>query len=248
MLGLPSTTAACLFDLDGVLTNSAKLHALAWGTIFDEYLLRLSEKTGWQFIPFDRDADYRTFVDGRPRLEGVHAFLASRGLSLSHKAARTLADRKGVVLAASLTGRGVSALPGARRYLEAAGRAGIERGVVSASASTVPMLEQAGLATLVEEQVDATIIRLRHLRSRPATDCILFACLRLGVRPGDAVTLTHSPAGVAAGLAAGLAVIGVGDGPDGDLLRAVGAHQVVPSLRALLDSRLLRKSGQTRGY
>jgi beta-phosphoglucomutase-like phosphatase (HAD superfamily) len=239
MLGLPSTTAACLFDLDGVLTNSAQLHALAWGTVFDEYLLRLSEKTGWLFIPFDRDADYRDYVEGRSRLEGVHAFLASRGIALSEEAAHTLASRKGVVLAASLRGRGASALAGARRYLEAAGRAGIERAVISASTSTVPMLEQAGLATLVEEHVDAEVIRLRHLRSRPAADCLLFACLRLGVPPGDVVTFTQSPAGVAAGLSAGLTVIGVGDGRDAELLRGGGAHQVVPSLRALLDSRLL---------
>ena len=82
MLGLPGTTKACLFDLEGVLTDSALLHAWAWGEVFDEFLLRLSDKTGWHFIPFDRDADYRAYLDGRPRLEGIHAFLDSRGIRL----------------------------------------------------------------------------------------------------------------------------------------------------------------------
>ena len=82
MLGLPATVRACLFDLEGVLTDSAVLHALAWGEVFDDFLLRLADKTGWQFIPFDRDFDYRAYLDGRPRLEGVHAFLDSRGIRL----------------------------------------------------------------------------------------------------------------------------------------------------------------------
>jgi beta-phosphoglucomutase-like phosphatase (HAD superfamily) len=80
MLGLPATIRACLFDLEGVLTDSALLHAWAWSEVFDEFLLRLNEKTGWRFIPFDRGGDYRDYLEGRPRLEGVHAFLGSRGI------------------------------------------------------------------------------------------------------------------------------------------------------------------------
>jgi HAD superfamily hydrolase (TIGR01509 family) len=134
--------------------------------------------------------------------------------------------------------RGVTALPGARRYLEAAGHAGLQRAVVSASASTGPMLELAGLSTLVESSVDADVIRVEHLRARPAPDMLVAACRRLGVSPERTVTLTHSPAGVAAGRSAGVSVIGVGRGRRGELLRGFGAEHVVGSVDDLLDRRL----------
>jgi HAD superfamily hydrolase (TIGR01509 family) len=248
MLGLSPSVRACLFDLDGVLTDSAVLHAWAWGEAFNDFLLRLSDKVGWQFIPFDRDADYRNYLDGRSRLEGVHAFLGSRGIRLPEgrfddspqaETACGLAARKGEALAHGLQQRGVNALPGARRYLEAAGHAGLERAVVSASTTTLPMLELAGLTTLVEERVDAEVMRAESLRSRPAPDLLLVACRRLGVRPEEAVTFTHSAAGVAAGHAAGLAVVGVGDGAQGELLRGFGAERVAPAVSVLLDPRLI---------
>ena len=248
MLGLSTTVRACLFDLDGVLTDSALLHARAWAEVFDNFLLRLSDKTGWHFIPFDRNADYRAYIDGRPRLEGVHAFLASRGIHLPEgrpddpseaDTALSLAIAKSEALARGLRQSSVTALDGARRYLEAAGHAGLERAVISASASTLPMLELAGLATLVEEHVDADVIRVEGLHSRPAPDVLLSACGHLGIRPDEAVTFTHSPAGVAAGHTAGMEVIGVGDDAHGDLLRGFGADRVVPTLSALLDRRLL---------
>lgn len=247
MLGLPDTVTACLFDLDGVLSDSAVLHAWAWGEVFDEFLLRLGEHTGWHFIPFDRGADYRASIDGRSRLEGIHAFLASRGIRLPEgrlddppqaDTACGLAKRKGEVLARGLQQRGVTALPGVRRYLQAAGHAGLKRAVVSASASTLPMLELAALATLVEARVDAEVIRVEDVRTPPAPDLLLAACRRLAVLPESAVTFTHSPAGVAAGRAAGLTVIGVGEGREADFLRGFGADRVVPSLSMLLDPRL----------
>jgi HAD superfamily hydrolase (TIGR01509 family) len=247
LLGLPETTEACLFDLDGVLTNSAVLHARAWAEVFDELLLRLSEKTGWQFVPFDRDADYRAYIDGRPRLEGIHVFLASRGIRLPEGRPRDaatadtaygLSKHKSEALAHALRDRGVTALPGARHYLEAAGHAGLQRAVVSASTSTGPMLELAGLTTLVEASVDADVIRRERLRARPAPDMLLAACRCLGVDPERAVTLTHSPAGVAAGRSAGVAVIGVGRGAQAELLRGYGAEHVVASVDELLDRRL----------
>ena len=252
MLGLPPSVRACLFDLDGVLTDSAALHAWAWGEAFDEFLLRLSVRVGWQFIPFDRDADYREYLDGRPRLEGIHAFLGSRGIRVPEgrpddpgraDTACGLAARKGDALARGLQQRGVTALAGARRYLEAAGHAGLERAVVSASTTTLPMLELAGLANLVEERVDAEVMHAESLRSRPAPDLLLVACRRLGVRPEEAVTFTHSAAGVAAGHAAGLAVVGVGDGAEEELLRGFGAERVVPAVGALLDSSLVSLDG-----
>ena len=181
--------------------------------VFDDLLLRLSEKTHWHFIPFNTDADYHPYLDGRPRLEGIHAFLRSRGIRLPEgrsddpvhsDTAYGLATRKGEELARVLRQRGVTALGGARRYLEAAGHAGLKRAVLSASSGTLPMLELAGLATLLEERIDADVISAEGLRSPPATDQLLHACRRLGVHPQEAITFTHSTAGVAAGRAAGL--------------------------------------------
>ena len=241
----------------GSSPTAALLHAQAWGEVFDEFLLRLSEKTGWHFIRFDRDGDYRAYLDGRSRLEGVDAFLGSRGIRLPEgrvddpagaDTAHGLARRKGEVLARGLRLHGVTALDGARRYLEAAGHAGLKRAVISASASTLPMLELAGLATLVDEYVDADVIRTEGLRSRPAPDLLLVACRRLGVRPQDAVTFTHSAAGVAAGNAAGLAVIGVGEGPQGELLLGFGAERVVPLVSDLLDLRLSDSRHRAAGH
>jgi len=249
-LGLPVGIGAGLFDLDGVLTDSGLLHALAWGEVFDEFLLRLSEKTGWHFIPFDRVADYRAYIEGRPRLEGIHAFLRSRGIRLPEgrvdeptgaDTAYGLARRKGEVLDRGLRHRGVSAVAGARRYLEAAGHAGLTRAVVSASASTLPMLERAGLASLVETRIDAQVISAEELRSPPAPDLLLSACRGLGIRPHDAVYFTHSAAGVAAGRAAGITVIGVGDETQRELLSGFGAGRTVSALSALLDPQILRQ-------
>jgi beta-phosphoglucomutase-like phosphatase (HAD superfamily) len=246
MLGLPATVRACLFDLDGVLTDSGALHALAWAEAFDPFLLHVSDDAGWRFIPFDR-TDYDAYLDGHPRLEGVHAFLASRGIHLPEgrpddpsgaETAYGLARHKTEALTRGLSRHGVNAVGGARRYLEACGFAGLDRGVVSASTRTLPMLELAGLATLVEQRVDAEVIRTQRLRSRPAPDLLLAACARFGVGPDETVTFTHSPAGVAAGHAAGMAVIGVGTGEQSELLRGFGAELVVETLSSLLDRRL----------
>ena len=251
MLGLPATVKACVFDLDGVLTDSGALHARAWATVFDDLLQRVAERNKWHFIPFDRHADYLAYVDGRPRLQGVHAFLDSRGIRIPEgrpgdgvhaDTAYGLAKRKSDALGRSLHDRGITTVAGARRYLEAAGHAGVKRVIVSASARTLPMLELAGLATLVEEIVDAGVIRTEELRARPAPDLLLAACRRIDVAQVDAVTFTSSPAGVAAGLAAGLTVIGIADRARRELLRDAGAERVVPSLRTLLDSRLVAQS------
>ena len=249
MLGLPPEVRACLFDLDGVLTDSGALQARAWADAFDPFLLGLSEQTDWLYVPFDPDADYRAYLDGRPRLEGVHLFLNGRGIHLPEghpddpseaATAYGLARRKSEALTRGLHSRGVNTIGGARRYLEASGSAGLARVAVSASTRTAPMLELAGLAALVDECVDADVIAAEELRSRPAPDLLLAACERIGVRPDEAVTFTQSPEGVAAGRTAGLVVIGVGAGGRRELLRGFGAEVVVPSLGSLLDSRLTR--------
>lgn len=251
MLGVPAGTRACLFDLDGVLTTSATLHAAAWADVFDDVLLRLSERAGWHFVPFDPVDDYQSFLDGRTRLEGIDAFLASRGIRLPEgrpedppeaDSIHGLAKRKRDALARGLHAQGIAALPGARRYLQAAGHAGIGRAVVSSSSSTLPMLDLAGLAALVERRVDAEVIRVEHLRSRPAPDILLGACRSLGIRPEHAVTFTHSPAGVVAGNAAGLTVVGVAPPAQADELQGFGATRVARSLADLLDRRLIREA------
>jgi len=248
MLGLPETVHACIFDLERVLTDSAAAHAWAWGEVFDDFLLRTAQQTGWQFIPFDRLADYRSYLDGRPRLEGVHAFLRSRGIRLPEgliddspetDTANGLANRKGAMLANRLREHGVTESLGARRYLEAAHRAGAKCAAISASANTSKVLELSGLTTLIDASIDAEVMRSECLRSLPAPDVLLAGCRYLGVLPAEVATFTRSPAGVAAGRSAGVAIIGVGEGDQSELLAGLGAERVVPSLRALLDPRLL---------
>jgi beta-phosphoglucomutase-like phosphatase (HAD superfamily) len=153
LLGLPQGTRACLFALDGVLTDSDVLHAQAWSEVLDPFLLELATRLERQFVPFTRE-EYRTYVAGRPRLDGVHLFLASRGIEVAGETARELARRKGEALERVLHRHGISARPGARRYLEAAGHADLARVVVSASANTRHLLEHAGLASLVDGAVE----------------------------------------------------------------------------------------------
>jgi HAD superfamily hydrolase (TIGR01509 family) len=246
-LGLPAGVQACLFDLDGVLTDSAALHAAAWAEALDPFLLGTSQSMGSQFVPFDRDVEYRAYFDGHPRMEGLRLFLAGRGLHVpegsptdaaTDRTAYGIARRKGDVLAHGLERREIAALPGAHRYLQAAGHARLGRAVVSASTATRPMLELARFIDTIEIRVDAETIREEALRSRPAPDLLLAACRELGVEPAHAVSLTHSDAGVAAALSAGMPVIGIASGPAAERLRGFGAETVAPSLQSLLDPSL----------
>jgi len=247
-LGLADGVSACIFDLDGVLTDSGVVHATAWAEVFDDFLLRFAARTERRFLPF-ADRDYRIYLDGRPRLEGIHAFLGSRGIRLPEgrvddradvDSAYGLARHKSEALARVMRRRGVSALPGARRFLESAGRAGLGRAVIAGSENVLSMLELAELATLVDVRVDAECIRAKKLRSRPAPDLLLAACRRLGVEPAEATCFVHSADGVAAARAAGVPVIGVGlERATRERLSGFGAERVAPSLAALLDRRLL---------
>lgn len=240
LLGVPEPTRACIFDLEGVLTDSGALHAAAWAEVLDPLLLELSQATGWHFIPFDRAADYAAYIEGRPRGEGIELFLRSRGIQLPHELLRGLAHRKSEAVGRRLRERGANALPGARPYLEAAGRAHVRRAVVSSSTRTLPILELAGLASLVEARVDAEQIASGALRSRPAPDLILRACELLGVSPAAAVSFAHTPDGVAAGLAAGVRVVAVAaEAPERERLLGFGAESGVSRLADLLDRRVL---------
>jgi HAD superfamily hydrolase (TIGR01509 family) len=215
--------------------------------VFDDVLLRRGEHLGGQFIPFDPAGDYDEYVEGRPRVEAIHAFLDSRGMRIPEgrwdegpapDTACGLALRKGAALERVLHSRGIRSRPGAHRFLDAAGRARVARTVLSASASTAEMLDRAGLGELADDRIDAAVLGTNELRSRPAPDVLLLACERLGVDPAETVTITETPAGIAAGHAAGMKVLGVGNGEKALVLEGFGADRVVPDLQALLDSRL----------
>ena len=238
MLGLDSGTKACIFDLDGVLTDSGILHAVAWAEALDPVLASLTHTTPWALAPFDPETDYVLYFDGRTRLDGIRMFLEGRGLHLPDATVRDIARRKGELLEGRLAHRGIAALADARRFLQAAGYAHLGRAVVSASTTTQPMLEVAQLVQLVDVRVDAGTIRAEHLHPRPSPDLLLAACAELGVAPSEAVSLTHSGAGIVACRAAGMPAIGIASGEEAERLRDYGAEQVVPSLSGLLAPEL----------
>ncbi len=237
-LGLPDSVEVCLFDLDGVLTDSDALHAAAWAQALEPVLLSLADEERAPYTPFDRSADYHAYFDGRLRTEGIRLFLAGRGLRLPDTTVAEIERRKGELLEHGLHSGRVAALAGAHRYLQAAGLAGMGRAVVSASTTASPMLEAAGLSDLIDARVDATTMRSLSLRSRPAPDLLLTACAELETLPEHAISLTHSGAGVAAARSIDMPVIGVASGPEADALRAYGADVVIPTLETLLDRSL----------
>ena len=248
MLGLPDGVIACVFDLDGVLTTSATTHAAAWAETFDPFLLERAERSHRQFIPFDPRREYQDFIAGRPRLDGVRAFLGSRGIGLPEGSSNDpagsesmhgLANRKNQVLQQRLDRQGVAAFAGSRFYLEAARSIGVHRAVVSASANTQTILESAGLAHLIEYSVDGNTIEAEHLRSKPAPDTLIAACERLHVEPGQLAAFETTPAGIAAALAAGVKLtVGVDRSGYTEALLASDADLVINDLAELLDRDL----------
>jgi beta-phosphoglucomutase-like phosphatase (HAD superfamily) len=251
MLGLPEGVLACVFALDGVLTASAALHAAAWAETFDELLSRRVERTGERFapfMPFEAGTDYFLHIHGRPRLDGVRGFLASRGIRLPEgtpddppgaETVHGLANRKNEALRRRLEREGVTAFAGSRRYLEDLREARLLSAVVSASANTGAILERAGLGGLVGPLVDGNAIRAEGLRVKPAPDTLLAACTRLRVRPQEAAVFETTAAGIAAGREAGFGlVVGVDRAGRAEALYAHGADVVVPDLSSLLDAAL----------
>lgn len=241
MLGLPAHVTACLFDLDGVLTRTAVVHNAAWEETFNEFL---RQRAADDFRPFDPDADYNRYVDGRPRADGVRIFLASRGIVLpeghpddppSLDTVAGLGNRKNEVVLKRLATDGVEVYPGSVDYLREAARRGLRRAVVSASANCEQVVAAAGLAELLEVRVDGVVARARNLRGKPHPDTFLAAAEELGVPPGQAAVFEDALAGVAAGRAGefGL-VVGVDRVGQADALREHGADVVVTDLADLL--------------
>lgn len=246
-LGLPGRIRACLFDLDGVLTRTAVVHRAAWTEMFDEYLRQRAERSEERFVPFDPDSDYPAYVDGKPRADGVHDFLASRGIVLPYgdpgdgagvETIWGLANRKNAALLRRLDEDGVEVYEGSRRYLRAARDAGLLRAVVSSSANTARVLEITGLTPLAQLRVDGVTIRDEGLSGKPAPDTFLLAARRLGVPPEHAAVFEDALAGVEAGRAGGFGlVVGVDRVGHADALREHGADVVVADLAELLEER-----------
>ncbi|MEO3776653.1 beta-phosphoglucomutase family hydrolase [Micromonospora sp. B11E3] len=245
MLGLPAHVTACLFDLDGVLTQTARVHNAAWAETFDAFLRRRAAETGEPFRPYDPGADYNRYVDGRPRADGVRSFLASRGITLPEGSPNDPADadtvhgvgnRKNAVLLRRIRSDGVEVYPGSVAYLRAAAEAGLRRAVVSASANCREVVAAAGLEPLLEARVDGLVARAEGLRGKPYPDTFLAGARLLGVEPAQAAVFEDAQAGVAAGRAGGFGhVIGVDRVGQADELRAHGAHVVVTDLAELMD-------------
>ncbi|PWR15807.1 hypothetical protein DKT69_09110 [Micromonospora sicca] len=244
MLGLPAHVTACLFDLDGVLTQTAKVHNAAWTETFNAFLRARAEATGEPYRPFDPGPDYNRYVDGKPRADGVRSFLASRGITLPEGApddppeadtVHGVGNRKNVVLLKRIHTDGVEVYPGSVAYLEAAAAAGLRRAVVSASANCREVVGAAGLDRLLEARVDGVFARERGLRGKPHPDTFLAGAELLGVAPANAAVFEDALAGVAAGRAGGFGhVIGVDRVGQADELRAHGADVVVTDLAELL--------------
>jgi beta-phosphoglucomutase family hydrolase len=231
MLGLPDGTRACLFDLDGVLTQTAKVHAAAWKQMFDEYLRSRAEP----FREFTDD-DYEEFVDGMPREDGVRAFLASREIELDDAGVRRLADRKNELVQRVIAEQGVDVYEGSVRYVEAVRAAGLQRAVVSSSANTRQVLQVTKIEHLFEAVVDGVTIERDGLQGKPAPDTFLAGARELGVEPSRAVVFEDALAGVAAGRAGHFGfVVGVDRVGHADELREHGADVVVADLAELLE-------------
>jgi beta-phosphoglucomutase family hydrolase len=241
---LPESIRACLFDMDGVLTETAPVHAAAWKQTFDDYLRGRAARTGEAFAPFDAVADYDEYVDGKPRPDGVRTFLASRAITLPEGAASDppsadtingIGNRKNETVLRLIRERGVQAYPGSVRFVRAVRGAGLRTAVVSSSANCREVLEAAGIADLFDVRVDGTTIEREHLAGKPAPDGFLAAARELGTEPAAAAVFEDALAGVAAGRAGGFGyVVGVDRAGQAVALRRHGADVVVTDLADLL--------------
>ena len=230
--------------MDGVLTDTAGVHARAWKEMFDGFLRARALQQNTDFVPFDAVLDYDEFVDGRERREGVRSFLASRGVDLPEgtrddpSSADTiggLANRKNELIVARIEQDGVEVFVGSVRFVRAVAEAGASCAVVSASANCREVLESAGIEGLFEVRVDGIVAEREGLHGKPAPDMYLHAARCLGVQPDRAAVFEDALAGVAAGRAGGFGlVVGVDRMGQADELRARGADMVVSDLAELL--------------
>jgi beta-phosphoglucomutase family hydrolase len=241
----PDRFDAVLFDLDGVLTSTARIHSACWKTMFDDFLRRRAAERKEPFQPFDVDTDYKPYVDGKLRYEGVKSFLASRNIALPEGTPEDLAtadtvcglgNRKDELVKAKIDQGEVESYPGSVALVRRLREQDIRTAVVSSSNNCEQVLRATGILELFEVRVDGVVASQLGLPGKPAPDTFLEAARRLGVRPARAVVVEDAIAGVQAGRAGGFGlVLGVDRDGTGDALRAQGAHFVVTDLGELLN-------------
>jgi beta-phosphoglucomutase family hydrolase len=242
--GLPAAITACLFDLDGVITQTAKVHAAAWKQMFDEFLQAHAAQSGKPFMAFDAHDDYDRYVDGKPRLDGTRDFLASRGIDLPEgdeddspgtPTIYGLSNQKNDLVLHLIQTQGVQVYQGSVDYVHAVRAAGMRTAVVSSSANTKDVLASAGITELFDTVVDGVVAHERHLAGKPAPDTFLAAAKELDVAPNAAAVFEDALAGVAAGHAGNFGwVVGVDRVGQSAALKEHGATVVVQDLSELL--------------
>ncbi len=228
---------AVIFDLDGVVTRTARVHAAAWKKLFDEYL---AKRQGEGYRPFDPDSDYRQYVDGKPRYDGVQSFLASRDIDLPYGSPEDsidietvcgLGNRKNAYFHTYLKREGVAVYDAATDLIRRLRDAGIRTAVVSSSKNCVPVLKAAGIADLFDAKIDGIDAEKRELAGKPAPDIFLESASELKVDPGRAIVVEDALAGVEAGKRGNFGcVIGVDRGDHGEALKQHGADVAVTDL------------------
>jgi beta-phosphoglucomutase family hydrolase len=240
----PDRFDAVLFDLDGVLTATAKLHAACWKQAFDEFLKKRAGQKGEPFRPFELQADYEDYVDGKPRYDGVQSFLESRGIKLpwgdpddppDKDTVCGLGNRKNDLFNQKLKSGGVEVFQGTIDWIHQLRQSGIKTAVVSSSKHCRSIIEAAGIADQFEARVDGNVSDDLKLKGKPAPDTYLKAAEMLGVKPQRAVVVEDALAGVESGRNGGFGmVIGVDRKGDADALRKHGANVVVRDLKEML--------------
>jgi beta-phosphoglucomutase family hydrolase len=245
MVDLPDGVRACLFDLDGVLTQTAKIHARAWKQMFDGFLREWADRTGEPFHEFDRPTDYDEYVDGKPRLDGVHSFLESRGIHLpmgspsdppEAETVHALGTRKNELVLELIDEQGVEPYEGSVRFAEAVRDLGMRRAVVSSSTNCRDVLVAADIEQLFEDVIDGVVAEREGLAGKPAPDTFLAAARILGSEPAEAAVFEDALAGVEAGRAGRFGwVVGVDRTGQAAALRDRGADVVVQDLEELLE-------------
>ncbi len=236
---------AVLFDLDGVITNTANLHATCWKQMFDEYLRKRAPQRGEAFRPFDVATDYRLYVDGKPRFDGVRDFLTSRGIQLPEGAPDDsaemetvcgLGNRKNERVNHVLAGRGVEPYEGTVRFIQQLRHHGFKIAVVTSSEHCKSILKAAGLDALFEAQVDGQTIHMLHVAGKPAPDTYLLAAKLLGIEPARSIVVEDAISGVEAGANGNFGlVIGVARKGNAEELQHHGANLVVNDLSELVE-------------
>ena len=236
---------AVLFDLDGVVTNTASLHATCWKQMFDEYLRKRAEQRGEAFRPFEVATDYRLYVDGKPRYAGVTDFLSSRGIQLPEgnpddpaelETVCGLGNRKNDLVNELIQRVGIEPYEGSVRFIHQLRRNGFKIAVVTSSQNCPLVLKAAKLDSVFQVRVDGNTIEAERLAGKPAPDTYLMAARLLGVEPARAVVIEDAISGVEAGSNGNFGlVIGVARKGNAEELKHHGAHLVVNDLGELVD-------------